>query len=642
MTTDYADMGFVRTAACSPEVSIGNPEENAKRIAESSSRLFDQGVSIGVFPELSMTGYTAEDLFYSDKLIEANISGLAYLAEKSKLPCLVVGTPWRLRDGRLLNCAAVISENRIIGLIPKSAHPNHGEFYDLRWFSDGALINEHINDEKLGNFQIRVDQLFEVGSGVLGIEICEDLWSPISPSTRASLAGANIIANLSASNELITKAEYRRSLIHLTSAKNLCGYIYCGAGPTESSKDIVFGGHCLISECGQTLAEGDRFSFGEQTIIADIDVDKIRHDRAQNKTFANAPRHDHFKISSLNVFIKPIENLSRTFVKHPFVPVSVKEFDSRAQEILDIQSTGLARRMISAHTEKLIIGLSGGLDSTLAFLVCLETLKSQAVEQKNLIAVTLPGPGTSEHTLQSVHELTESVDLKVREIKIHTAVEQHLRDIEHSGNTDTVFENAQARERTQVLFDLANQEAGIVVGTGDLSELALGWCTFNADQMSNYNVNVSVPKTMIIYLVEWYAKHKASKNLALALKRVIDTPISPELIPPKQGEIQQKTEEVIGPYELHDFFIYHFLRNGSSPTKIFHLANLAYKEKYSQKEIQKWLKLFFERFFSQQFKRTTLPPGPKIGSVSLSPRGDWRMPDEASATIYTKEIEALI
>ena len=635
-------MGFVRVAACSPKVSIGNPVGNAKQIAESSLRLFDQGVTIGVFPELSITGYTSEDLFYSDKLVDETISALAHLAEKSKLPCLVVGTPWRLRDGRLLNCAAVISGNRITGMVPKSAHPNHGEFYDLRWFSDGALINEHINNQKLGSFHIRVDQLFEVGRCVLGIELCEDLWSPINPSTRASLAGANVIANLSASNELITKAEYRRSLIHLTSAKNLCGYIYCGAGPTESSKDIVFGGHCLISECGQMLAEGDRFSFDEQIITADIDVDKIRHDRAQNKTFANAPRQDRFKVSSLSTPIKPIEQLCRAFVKHPFVPASTSEFDSRAQEILKIQSTGLARRMISANTEKLIIGLSGGLDSTLAFLVCLETLKSQAIEVKNLIAVTLPGPGTSEHTLQSVNELTKSVDVKVREIKIHAAVEQHLSDIAHSGNIDTVFENAQARERTQILFDLANQEGGIVVGTGDLSELALGWCTFNADQMSNYNVNVSVPKTMITYLVEWYAQHKANEKLALVLKRVIDTPISPELIPPEQGQIQQKTEEVIGPYELHDFFIYHFLRNGSSPTKIFHLTKLAYGEQYSQKEIQKWLKLFFERFFSQQFKRTTLPPGPKIGSVSLSPRGDWRMPDEASATIYTEEIEALV
>ena len=635
-------MGFVRAAACSPKVSIGNPVGNAKQIAESSLRLFDQGVTIGVFPELSITGYTSEDLFYSDKLVDETISALAHLAEKSKLPCLVVGTPWRLRDGRLLNCAAVISGNRITGMVPKSAHPNHGEFYDLRWFSDGALINEHINNQKLGSFQIRVDQLFEIGPCVLGIELCEDLWSPINPSTRASLAGANVIANLSASNELITKAEYRRSLIHLTSAKNLCGYIYCGAGPTESSKDIVFGGHCLISECGQMLAEGDRFSFDEQIITADIDVDKIRHDRAQNKTFANAPRQDRFKVSSLSTPIKPIEQLCRAFVKHPFVPASTSEFDSRAQEILNIQSTGLARRMISANTEKLIIGLSGGLDSTLAFLVCLETLKSRAIEEKNLIAVTLPGPGTSEHTLQSVNELTKSVGVKVREIKIHAAVEQHLSDIAHSGNTDTVFENAQARERTQILFDLANQEGGIVVGTGDLSELALGWCTFNADQMSNYNVNVSVPKTMIAYLVEWYAQHKANEKLALVLKRVIDTPISPELIPPEQGQIQQKTEEVIGPYELHDFFIYHFLRNGSSPTKIFHLTKLAYGEQYSQKEIQKWLKLFFERFFSQQFKRTTLPPGPKIGSVSLSPRGDWRMPDEASATIYTEEIEALV
>ena len=642
MTTNFSDLGFVKVAACSPQVSIGNPSANAQQIIKSSEELSSQGIMVGVFPELSLTGYSAEDLFFSESLFHETIIGLSLLAKASQLPLLVVGTPWRLRDGRMLNCAAVISDHRILGMVPKSAHPNQGEFYDLRWFSDGSQVNETITDDTLGSFQIRADQLFEVETCILGIELCEDLWAPINPSTTACLAGANLIANPSASTELITKADYRRKLIELTSAKNLCGYIYSGAGATESSKDVVFGGHCLISECGQILAESQRFQFSNETIITEIDVDKIRHDRAQNKTFSNTKRDHHFKICKSNTRCKVLTELSRQFTRHPFVPDSQEEFDRRAQEILDIQSTGLRRRMLAAKTEKLVIGLSGGLDSTLAFLVCLQTLATQNLAHENLLALTLPGPGTSDHTKQSVYALSQSAKIKIQEIEIHGSVEQHLEDIKHQGELDVVYENAQARERTQILFDYANKENAIVVGTGDLSELALGWCTFNADQMSNYNVNVSVPKTMITYLVEWYAQNKASRQLADVLKRIIDTPISPELIPPTEGKIHQKTEEIIGPYELHDFFIYHFLRYGASPAKIFNLAKLAYFEKYSEQEIQKWLRMFFERFFSQQFKRTTLPPGPKIGSVSLSPRGDWRMPDEASVEIYLKEIDQLI
>ena len=641
MMTNFSDLGFLRVAACSPQVSIGNPTANAKQMANAVEKLEAQGVTVGVFPELSLTGYSAEDLFFSETLIQETITSLSLLAKTSQLPLLVVGTPWRLRDGRLLNCAAVISDHRILGMVPKSAHPNHGEFYDLRWFSDGSQVNETITANTLGSFQIRTDQLFEVESCTLGIELCEDLWAPVNPSTAACLAGANLIANPSASTELITKADYRRRLVELTSAKNLCGYIYCGAGPTESSKDVVFGGHCLISECGLNLAESQRFQFTEETIMTEIDLDKIRHDRAQNKTFANSRRDLHFKICSSNATGNILKELSRQFTPHPFVPDSQKEFDQRAQEILDIQSTGLRRRMLAADTDKLVIGLSGGLDSTLALLVCLETLASQNLGHENLVSLTLPGPGTSDHTKQSVYALSDAAEISIREIQINLSVEQHLKDITHQGDLDVVYENAQARERTQILFDCANKENGIVVGTGDLSELALGWCTFNADHMSNYNVNVSVPKTMIKYLVQWYAHNKATTKLADVLKRIIDTPISPELIPPKEGEIHQKTEEIIGPYELHDFFIYHFLRYGASPTKIFNLAKLAYSREYSDQEIQKWIRVFFERFFGQQFKRTTLPPGPKIGSVSLSPRGDWRMPDEASAEIYLREIDQL-
>ena len=642
MTTNYSDLGFIKVAACSPEVSIGNPISNAQQIAKSVRKQTDQGVTVSVFPELSITGYSAEDLFFSETLIQETLTGIKLLAEESRLPLLVVGAPWRLRDGRLLNCAVVISDQRVLGMVPKSAHPNHGEFYDLRWFSDGSQVNEAITDDTLGSFQVRVDQLFETETCTLGVELCEDLWAPINPSTAACLAGANLIANPSASTELITKAQYRRSLVELTSAKNLCGYIYSGAGPTESSKDVVFGGHCLISECGQNLGESKRFQFTEETIIAEIDVEKIRHDRAQNKTFSHAKRDRHFKISNTTVKSKKLTKLSRKIATHPFVPDVQDEFDKRAQEILDIQSAGLRRRMLAAKTNRLVIGLSGGLDSTQALLVCLETLASQNLDRANLLALTLPGPGTSNHTKKSVYALSKSASITVREIEIHVSVNQHLKDITHEGEMDTVYENAQARERTQILFDYANKENAIVVGTGDLSELALGWCTFNADQMSNYNVNVGVPKTLITYLVSWYAKHKAAPDFADVLHRIIDTPISPELIPPTAGEIHQKTEDIIGPYELHDFFMYHFLRYGASPTKIFYLAKIAYSEKYSDLAMQKWIRIFFQRFFSQQFKRTTLPPGPKIGSVSLSPRGDWRMPDEASAEIYLQEIDELI
>ena len=642
MKNNFSELDFIKVAATSPIVSIGNPIENAEQIAELTSGQAKEGISISVFPELSLSGYSAEDLFFSEQLIKETVTALSFLAHESQLPCLVVGTPWRMRDGRLLNCAAIIAHHQIIGMVPKSAHPNHGEFYDLRWFSDGAQVNESIIDKTLGNFQIRIDQLFEVGPALIGIEICEDLWSPINPGTAACLAGANLLVNPSASNELIAKADYRKNLVQLASAKNLCGYVYAGAGPTESTKDIVYGGHCLICETGYLLQESPRFNLSGSTTVSEIDIGKIRHDRAQNKTFSNAQRSASFRISTISDQTAPINNLTREISRHPFIPASKAEFDSRALEILKIQSTGLARRMMSANTERLVIGLSGGLDSTLAFLVCLETLKVLDLAPTNLHALTMPGPGTTDQTKNNAHELASSAGIELKEIDINKAVDQHLTDLEHEGEHDVVYENSQARERTQILFDYANKIAAIVVGTGDLSELALGWCTFNADQMSNYNVNVSIPKTMIAYLVDWYALNHAKPRLANILKKVIATPISPELVPPTNGKISQKTEEIIGPYELHDFFLFHFLRHGATPSKIFKLAIIAFSAKYSENDIQGWLKIFFTRFFNQQFKRTTLPPGPKVGSVSLSPRGDWRMPDEASAKIYLDEIEHLI
>ncbi len=637
---NFADLGYLRVAAASTEVALANPKANVDAVLAAAHALAADGVSIACFPELCLSGYSTEDLFFSDTL-EADVrAGLAQLAADNPLPALIVGTPWRLADGRLLNCAAVISAGRLRGLIPKTAHPNYGEFYDLRWFASGAGVNEVEIDADLGQFPVRCDQLFAVGDHRFGIEICEDLWAPHAPSTDACLAGAEIIFNLSASNELIAKADYRTELVRMASAKNICAYVYASAGPTESTKDVVFGGHCLIMEDGVPLAASSRFDFAAHHIVADIDTAKLRHDRKQNTTFRQARRPPPYRTQRCEAPLA-LAALERTIARHPFVPSDESEFDARAQEILSIQTTGLARRMRAARCDKLVIGLSGGLDSTLALLVCLDAVDKQGVDRNSVHALTMPGPGTSAHTLDNARKLARAGAVTLQEISIDKAVAQHLEDLDHGGDHDIVFENAQARERTQILFNYANKVGGIVVGTGDLSELALGWCTYNADHMASYNVNASVPKTMMAYLVRWYGNHRASQALGEVLKSVLDTPISPELIPPQAGEISQHTEDIVGPYELHDFFLYHFLRNGAGPAKIFHLACIAFGGDYDRNTIKHWLGQFFRRFFSQQFKRTTLPPGPKVGSVSLSPRGDWRMPDEADAEQILADIDQL-
>ncbi len=637
---NFADLGYLRVAAASTEVALANPAANAAAVLETARKLAAEGVSIACFPELCLSGYSTEDLFFSDALEQEVRAGLAKLAADNPLPALIVGTPWRLADGRLLNCAAVFSAGRLRGMVPKTAHPNYGEFYDLRWFASGASVNEVEIDPDLGQFPVRCDQLFTVGDHRFGIEICEDLWAPHAPSTNACLAGAEIIFNLSASNELIAKAEYRLELVRMASAKNLCAYVYASAGPTESTKDVVYGGHCLIMEDGIPLVASDRFDFAAHHIVADIDTAKLRHDRKQNTTFRQAPRPAPYRIQRC-AEAQPLAALGRSIAKHPFVPSDEHEFDARAREILSIQTTGLARRMRAAHSDKLVIGLSGGLDSTLALLVCLDAVDKLELERSNVQALTMPGPGTSSHTLDNARKLAATSAVSLEEISIDKAVAQHLQDLDHGGDHDIVFENAQARERTQILFNYANKVGGIVVGTGDLSELALGWCTYNADHMASYNVNASVPKTMMAYLVRWYGNHRATPALAEVLDSVLETPISPELIPPEAGEISQHTEDIVGPYELHDFFLYHFLRNGASAAKIFHLASLAFDGEYDKPTIKHWLGQFFRRFFSQQFKRTTLPPGPKVGSVSLSPRGDWRMPDEADAEQILADIDQL-
>lgn len=639
---DLAEFGYLRTAAVAPVLALADPSSNARRIVRHLRQLAEQDVAIGLFPELCLTGYTCEDLFFNTELYRAVGKGLASIAEATDKVTAVVGAPWRAPDGRMFNAAVVLSGGRIQGVVPKQVQPNYGEFYERRWFASGAGVDLEIDDPAFGRFRIAANQIFRAGSIHFAIEICEDLWSPHPPGIEHCLAGADLILNPSASPEHVAKANFRRSLVHMASARGICGYLYAGAGPWESTKDVVYGGHLLAYENGKSLGESDRFSFEASTLVTEFDVERLQHDRAQNTTFGHWPRTaSHYHRVDVHSATPRLSRLTRPVEPHPFVPNDEARFEARAVEIMHIQATGLARRMQAARSKALVVGLSGGLDSTLAFLVCLEALDKLRRGPAELHALTLPGPATSEHTLTSARQLAKAGNVKLKEISIRAAVRQHLADLEHEGRDDVVFENAQARERTQILFNYGNKIGGIVVGTGSLSELALGWCTYNADHMAGYNVNASVPKTMIRYLVRWYAANRAGKALAEVLQRVLDTPVSPELLPAEEGRIAQHTEQIIGPYELHDFFLFHFMRNGSRPVKIFHLACLAFDGQYPPAEIHRWLLTFVSRFFSQQFKRTTLPAGPKVGTISISPRGDWRMPDEAAASGLLAELHAL-
>ena len=634
--------GFLRVAAAAPVIQLADPIANAQAIGTIARRLNRQQAALILFPELSLTGYSCEDLFFSQSLHSDLRQALENLCNLKLTSAIVVGLPWMTTDGRLLNCACLIAGGRIQGMVPKSMSPNYGEFYEMRWFTSGADVNTEVRDAELGDFRLTRQQLFEVAGARCAIEICEDLWMVEPPGAAHALAGADLILNPSASNELIGKADYRRDLVRMTSAQRICAYLYASSGPTESTKDVVFGGHLIAAENGALITESERFQLEGSELITEFDIQRLQQDRIENRSFGDSPRSDHYTYIATGIKQKKLSKLTRSYPKHPFVPDDGAEFDARASEILNIQATGLARRMTSAHIDTLVLGLSGGLDSTQAFLVALDALTILKLDVSHLKAFTLPGPGTSKLTRGTAHKLAEVTGVPLGEININAAVKQHLSDLSHSPNArDTVFENAQARERTQILFNQANKLGGLVVGTGDLSELALGWCTFNADHMSNYNVNAGVPKTMMSYLVRWYAEHRADKALSKILLRVLDTPISPELLPPAGGKIAQSTEDIIGPYELHDFFLFHFLRNGSEPEKIFHLACLSFGTDYTQKQIKECLQTFFRRFFSQQFKRTTLPPGPKVGRISLSPRGDWRMPDEVSSQRILERIDAL-
>lgn len=643
--TDFCTLGFIRAAAAAPALALADPAANAERIAAAARTLAADGVSLAVFPELCLTGYSCEDLFFTASLHAACRRALSRLAEDTaSLPLtLVVGMPWQTGDGRMVNAAVVLSGGIVRGVVPKIHLPNYEEFYERRWFTSGAGIDETVALGRLGTFRLRADQLFRIGQTRFGVELCEDLWAPEPPGIGHCLAGADLVVNPSASTELVAKADYRRDLVRMTSARGICGYLYAGSGAFESTKDVVFGGHLLAAENGIHLGESTRFGFAGAALTVDFDIERLRHDRLRNTTFGSTDRPPAAArpMTVTGSRPQPLADLRRTIERQPFVPADESQFDARAAEILAIQSTGLARRLLATGSHRLVIGLSGGLDSTLAFLVCLEALARIERPATDLCPVTLPGPGTSTHTRTSAHQLAAAVQVPLTEIAIDPAVAQHLRDLDHTTRNDIVFENAQARERTQILFNLANKVQGLVVGTGDLSELALGWCTFNADHMASYNVNASVPKTMMAYLVRWYAQHRATPELAEVLTRVLATPISPELREPTAESALHSTEDIVGPYLLHDFFLFHFLRYGAGPARIYALACRAFAGEYEQETIRRWLRVFFQRFYSQQFKRTTLPPGPKIGSVSLSPRGDWRMPDEAAVAGLLAEIDAL-
>ncbi len=633
--------GFVKVAAAVPAVKVADVDYNIQQIESVIAQAEGRGIEVIVFPELCITGYTCQDLFKEQLLLDRAESGIITLLDFTrKLDIIsIVGLPVVI-NGLLYNCAAVIQGGQLLGLVPKTYLPNYAEFYEKRWFASAQDMNP-ITCIYAGNtVSVSAEpKVFVTSDGMkFGVEICEDVWAPIPPSNNLALSGADIIFNLSASNELIGKHAYLKSLLAQQSARTISGYVYASSGFGESTQDVVYGGNAMIFENGQLLVEGDRFSFSPQIQQCQIDIEKLRVERRQNTTFINAQRHSH----AVEVTCKPVQphefELQRSIEPHPFIPKN-EDMQSACEEILNIQVAGLAKRLYHINAQKAVIGISGGLDSTLALLITVKAFDKLDLNRKGIIGITMPGFGTTDRTHNNAVKLMQTLGVTIREISIAEAVTQHFKDIEHDKNLhDITYENSQARERTQILMDVANKENAIVIGTGDLSELALGWATYNGDHMSMYGVNAGVPKTLIRYLVTYVSSEMATETLL----DIVDTPISPELIPAdKHGNIKQKTEDLVGPYELHDFFIYYFLRYGFSPKKIFMMAQKAFANTYDDATIKKWLTTFCRRFFNQQFKRSCLPDGPKVGSVSLSPRGDWRMPSDASSALWLKECENL-
>lgn len=637
--------GFVRVAAATPSVKVADCDYNARQIIDMATRADKQGVSAAVFPEMGITSYTANDLFNQRTLIDGALAALKQICEETKnLNIIIVaGSPIEIAN-RLYNTGVVIYRGEIKGIVPKTFLPNYNEFYDKRWFASSAELSRKSVEIFGKEIPVGIDLIFETPEFNFALDICEDLWTPIPPSSYASLFGADIIFNLSASNETAGKHLYRKSLVSQQSARCIAGYVYAAAGNGESTTDVVFGGSSLIAENGAILSEGERFSFESRMITADIDVDRLRNDRLKNKSFSLSEYHLQEKNSYRYIRIEQPEKkieLNRYINPTPFVPTEDALLNERCEEIFAIQIGGLAKRLLHTSIQKAVVGVSGGLDSTLALLVMVKAYDKLGISRENIIGITMPGFGTTDRTYGNAIQLMKSLGITSVEISIVDAVNQHFKDIDQDANRhDITYENSQARERTQILMDYANKVNGLVIGTGDLSELALGWCTYNGDHMSMYAVNTGIPKTLVRTLVKWVADTQMDEQSKTILHDVVDTPVSPELLPADEnGEIAQKTEDVVGPYVLHDFFLYNVLRCGFSPAKIFFLAQHAFGNEYDKETILKWLKAFFRRFFSQQFKRSCLPDGPKVGSVNLSPRGDWRMVSDASAALWMKELD---
>lgn len=639
------NFGYIRVGSCSPEVRAADINHNIRNIIEATARFESENVDLAVFPELSVTGYTCADLFGQTLLLDNAEKALAELAQElaDKKITTVVGVPLR-HNGRLYNCAAVIQGGLVKGIVPKTHIPNYGEFYEKRWFSSGKDTSGEI---VIGQAKIPfgTDLIFCIDGIMFGIEICEDLWVPQPPGARLATGGADIIVNLSATNELIGKHRYLLDLIRNQSARCRCGYVYASAGAGESSTDLAFAGNCIIAENGSLLAESLRFEIQTKTAIADLDIEMLRHDRTHFETFNEYCDDRELRVIAVVSGVNRKESDSllkyRKVKAHPFLDENPLDLKDRCDEISSIQAWGLATRLKAINCRSAIVGISGGLDSTLALLVTVKAFDMLGFDRKGITGITMPGFGTTGRTKSNATRLMELLGVTQREIPIGDAVRLHFADIGHDPAIhDVTYENSQARERTQILMDVANQLNGIVVGTGDLSELALGWCTYNGDQMSMYGVNASIPKTLVRYLVNGYAENSEDPQLTAVLQDIIDTPISPELLPPDaNNDIEQKTEDLVGPYELHDFFLYHTLRFGTEPRKILLLARKAFGSKYQDHTIGHWLKTFYRRFFNQQFKRSCMPDGIKAGSVCLSPRGDWRMPSDAAAALWIEETE---
>ncbi len=646
-TIELADYGLLRLGVATPELRLADVDFNLKQICLLACQAKSRQCRFLVFPELCLTGYSCGDLFFQQPLqrqVEQALLELARFTAEQQL-VLVVGAPLSA-GGRLFNCAVLLADGEICGVVPKTFLPNTGEFYEQRWFS--SAVERSSNYLLIDDLQIPFgdDLLFRAKDHpacLVGIEICEDAWAVAPPSGSQALVGATLLLNLSASPEILGKQAYRRSLVASQSARCLAAYAYASAGPNESSTDLVFSGHSLIAENGQILAQTERFQFDNQLAVADVDLERLIGERQRNSSFASGHPEHNFRIQSFPLSSEPVTALQRPLQRTPFVPPDDEERCARCHEIFQLQTSALVKRLRHTGSQQVVIGLSGGLDSTLALLVTVKAFDRLELDRKGIVAITMPGFGTTARTRGNAENLAELLGVELRIIPIDSAVLQHFEDIGHDETVhDVTYENSQARERTQILMDVANQVGGLVIGTGDLSELALGWCTYNGDHMSMYAVNCGVPKTLVRYLVDWCATFEFEGEAARILHDICATPVSPELLPPDaEGNIGQFTEQVVGPYELHDFFLYQVVRMHFAPKKVLMLAQQAFGDDFSRAELCHWLRQFYQRFFSQQFKRSCLPDGPKIGTVALSPRGDWRMPSDACVDLWLRQLEEL-